>query len=399
MTNRSRGTGSLRQRRRGVWELRVALGPDLATGRSLVRSVTVHGDRDDAQAALARWAAKAEAVRAGRCAVPRISVADLLGRWLAAQHGWRLSTVIGYRSVVGALRADPIGARRASQVVPPVLRAVAQRWAAAGAGHATIAARVRCLRSAFGWAYREGILDTPPLRGMRGPSSSATRLHAPVAAVRRILKTAVDEVHEAQRRLAAGGDRAGLHRCEQVLLLARLAADTGARRGELAALQVDDLDGDVLTISRGTSGEVVGPTKSGRIRRLTLGSTTAQLWRTSVATWDRRAAETACHSEPVQRPAAFGPWLFSGRLDHATRLTASCAGHWFADLATRSGQPDVSLHRLRHTVATVLVGRGEILQAQYRLGHRDASTTLRIYSHAMPLTDSAAAQTLDGLFR
>jgi integrase len=85
------------------------------------------------------------------------------------------------------------------------------------------------------------------------------------------------------------------------------------------------------------------------------------------------------------RSGSFGPWLFSGRPNHATRLTTSCAGHWFADLATRSGHPDVTPHRLRHTVATVLVGRGDILQAQHRLGHRDASTTLRIYSHAMPL--------------
>lgn len=50
-------------------------------------------------------------------------------------------------------------------------------------------------------------------------------------------------------------------------------------------------------------------------------------------------------------------------------------------------------------MATVLVGQGDILQAQHRLGHRDAATTLRIYSHAMPLTDSAAVQTLDALFR
>jgi integrase len=63
----------------------------------------------------------------------------------------------------------------------------------------------------------------------------------------------------------------------QILLLARLAADTGARRGELAAQQLDDLDGDVLTISRGTSNEMVGPTKGGRVRRLTLGATTARM--------------------------------------------------------------------------------------------------------------------------
>jgi hypothetical protein len=135
-----------------VWELRVALGPDLVSGRSLVRSVTVHGDRD-AQAVLARWAAQAEAVRAGRRAAPGIAVSDLLVRLLIAEHGWRPPTVTGYRSMVAALRADPIGARRASQVVPPVLRAASQGWVAAGVGAATVAARVRCLRSAFGWAY------------------------------------------------------------------------------------------------------------------------------------------------------------------------------------------------------------------------------------------------------
>ena len=45
---------------------------------------------------------------------------------------------------------------------------------------------------------------------------------------------------------AGAGDRragADLHRAEQVLLLCGLAADTGARRGELEALQLGDLDG------------------------------------------------------------------------------------------------------------------------------------------------------------
>jgi len=46
-----RGGGSLRRRRPGVWEVRVALGPDPVSGRTLVRSVTVHGDRETAQAA------------------------------------------------------------------------------------------------------------------------------------------------------------------------------------------------------------------------------------------------------------------------------------------------------------------------------------------------------------
>ena len=97
----TRGAGSLRQRRPGVWEVRVALGPDLVSGRSAVRSVTVHGDRRAAENARASWAARAALVRSGRRARPGITVAELLGMWMAAEHAWRPSTVAGYRSTVG----------------------------------------------------------------------------------------------------------------------------------------------------------------------------------------------------------------------------------------------------------------------------------------------------------
>lgn len=41
---------------------------------------------------------------------------------------------------------------------------------------------------------------------------------------------------------------------EQTELLVRLAADSGARRGELAALKIGDLEGRVLQICRNISG-------------------------------------------------------------------------------------------------------------------------------------------------
>jgi integrase len=46
-------------------------------------------------------------------------------------------------------------------------------------------------------------------------------------------------------------------------------------------------------------------------------------------------------------------------------------------------------------VATFLVSRGEILQAQARLGHADAATTLREYTYALPLTDEPVADALN----
>ncbi len=41
------------------------------------------------------------------------------------------------------------------------------------------------------------------------------------------------------------------------------------------------------------------------------------------------------------------------------------------------------------------MSRGEILQAQARLGHRDAATTLREYAYALPLTDGTAADAIN----
>ena len=44
-----KGTGSLRQRRPGVWEIRVAAGTDPVTGRTLQRSIAFRGTADEAE--------------------------------------------------------------------------------------------------------------------------------------------------------------------------------------------------------------------------------------------------------------------------------------------------------------------------------------------------------------
>ncbi len=164
----TRGAGSLRQRWPGVWEIRVALGPDLVSGRSAVRSLTVHGDRAAAEDARARWTAQAALVRSQRRSWPGISLEDLLVTWLVAEHGWRPSTLAGYRSTVGILVHDPLGSRRAVDVSPAVLRAEVAAWRRAGCGDPTVSARVRVLRSALGLLprrlhYPADLRSRPPL--------------------------------------------------------------------------------------------------------------------------------------------------------------------------------------------------------------------------------------------
>lgn len=143
----------------------------------------------------------------------------------------------------------------------------------------------------------------------------------------------------------------------------------------------------MLHIQRGVSAEVLTTPKTGRSRRITLGTGTCALWHHTLTLWRARL--------PPGQP--FGPWVFSVQADHQQRLRASSLGHWFAAFTRRHGHPDVCLHRLRHIVATVLVADGQLLQAQQRLGHAEASTTLRQYCHALPLHDQDVADHLDAL--
>ncbi len=54
----------------------------------------------------------------------------------------------------------------------------------------------------------------------------------------------------------------------------------------------------------------------------------------------------------------------------------------FTKAMIRFGRPEISLHKLRHSCASMLINRGwDIKKLQYWLGHSDAQTTLNIYSH------------------
>lgn len=205
--------------------------------------------------------------------------------------------------------------------------------------------------------------------------------------VRQILSVAESIVDRAHADLAVNPSSRMARReafvAERDLLLVRLAADSGARLGELAALRRGDLDGRVLTIERGLSQGVLGSTKSGRTRRLTLGATTAALVDLHVATWQALGG------------SAVDDWLFAPTPARESYMTAGALSHRFRRLGQMAGVTQPALHRLRHGVATHLVDNGKLLKAQARLGHSDASTTLRHYSHASVLDDVEIADELD----
>ena len=156
------GEGSLREKRPGVFEIRIAVGVDPVSGLTVQRSFWFHGALEDAEERRRELAAQFAEYRAVRRAAPFLTVGELLERWTAAHHDWRPSIWVGVRSNVKALSADPIAGRRVATLRPEVVRVTMARWREAGAGVSVVSGRFRVLRSAVGWAQSESIIDRNP---------------------------------------------------------------------------------------------------------------------------------------------------------------------------------------------------------------------------------------------
>ena len=68
----------------------------------------------------------------------------------------------------------------------------------------------------------------------------------------------------------------------------------------------------------------------------------------------------------------------------------------FTKLVKEAGFPDLTMHGLRHTHATILLEQGVNPKVvSERLGHASVATTMDIYSHVLPDMQEKAAQAID----
>jgi integrase len=165
-----------------------------------------------------------------------------------------------------------------------------------------------------------------------------------------------------------------------------VAAASGARRGELLALEWPDVDWltGYISISKSLqeleSGELqIKKPKNGRVRRLRLGKTGLAALRLQQQ-WQER------------NKALFGPDYGNPNLVFAT----PDGNYWHpAPLSQtvsrrmkRTGLK-ASLHVLRHSHASVLLSEGvSVVAVSARLGHASTRTTLDYYAHLLPGDDS-----------
>lgn len=191
---------------------------------------------------------------------------------------------------------------------------------------------------------------------------------------------------------------------EQFKLFYIMAAFSGCRRGELIALDWSDVDLSARTISitksasKTASGIILKETKTASgIRTINMPDSVMEL-----------ARKWKLHQKEMQI-ALGSAWIGINNvfcqadgsrmyLDTVTAKFKDIIRNYNAQCAPDDRLPDISLHGLRHTAASLLINQHtDIATVSKRLGHSRTSVTLDIYTHAIQEADKAAASLLDSI--
>ncbi len=361
---------TIRERQPGVWEVRSFSGRD-EEGRPVQLSRTVRGTKKDAQRLAAELTVKAPAA-----SVARVSVSEMLDLWAEnTKASLSPSTESNQLSRIRLVKSDRISSLSLSRLTAVDVDQWHARLERRGLGEFAIRNRHLVLRAAVTLAVRWGWVPTNVVAVARlARRKSQPRGTLSDNEVRAVLASALSLV-------AAG-------RIEpQASSALRLAAVTGARRSELAALRWEDLGAGRLVIDSS-----IAILRSGDgTRKPTLRDDPTKTANRRVISLDRASIELL---ESLNAEHGFGaPWILSSRIEpvNPERITAwwrrarDCAG---LDARWR-------LHDLRHWSATTsIVGGHDIRTVANRLGHANPSMTLRTYAHAVEAADAPIALTL-----
>lgn len=183
----------------------------------------------------------------------------------------------------------------------------------------------------------------------------------------------------------------------QYSVAVKLLIFTGLRRGELCGLEWSDIDfiNNKLSV-RHTSlyspekGIFVDTPKTKKSMRTITLPTQAAIMLKEYRFWqENNAAELGESWQTSNR--LFTSW--NGSPVHPDTLSS-----WFHSFVKRKKLPDICLHSLRHTSASLLIAAGTPLKVvSDRLGHGSLSTTGNIYVHQIQSAEAAAAENISAM--
>lgn len=181
-----------------------------------------------------------------------------------------------------------------------------------------------------------------------------------------------------------------------------LAVTTGLRRGELLGLCWDsvDLKGAAIVVQRQL---LVLEDEANKYGFVLDDTTKSESGRRSISLTDDAVRELKAHRKrQLQEKIILGPAYQDKGLvfckEDGSPVDPRNFTKRFQRILRAAGLPQVRLHDLRHTHASLLLARGVHPKVvQERLGHASITMTLDLYSHLAPGLQEAAAATLNGL--
>ena len=354
------------------WRVRVFAGREGGKVRWVSR--TIDGTKRPAQIALAKLVTEVEAGQATRS--HPTSVAEQLDRWLTDIAPTRSAyTVREHRRCIehdikpalGPVRLDKLTARQRDDFYHDLL--------ARGLSPSSVRRFHSVLHAALDRAVKWGVIPINPSDRATPPGLTRTTVSAP-------------EVTAVQRLIAAAEESSPI-----LAVAIVLAAVTGARRGELCALRWSDVNWErrILTTARsltaidGLASE--GPTKTHQRRDIALDDAL-------LALLAKRRADQEAYAAMVGTALGSDPFILSPVATGSSPFMPDTLTDYFKRTAKQLGIA-THFHELRHFAATAAIGAGaDVRTVAGRLGHADASVTLRVYAHALEARDRDLAELL-----
>ena len=369
--------GHIRERSPGHWAIVIDVR-DPQTGKRKRRWHSFIGTKRQAQVECARLIAKAQ----GSATVDpsRVTLAQYLDRFerdWASLHTTVASAQRYARSLAYARRH--LGDRRLQALRPADLAALYATLSRAGLAPRTVKHAHNVLHRALEQAKLWGLLRDNPAEMAKPPSIPDEE--------RAILQP--ESARDLLERL----------RGQPLYLLASLALATGLRRSEALALRWRDVD---LDARRLTVEQALEQTATHGIR--TKGPKTRHGRRT-ISLPAHIVAELRAHwrAQQEQRLAlGMGKAPVDGfvlaAIDGRPQSPDAISTAWGRAM-DQVDMPEITLHSLRHTHASMLIAAGmDILTISRRLGHANPTITLGVYGHLIHGTDDRAAQIMEAAF-
>jgi len=383
--------GTKTEVRPGVWRLRVYAGrrpngTPIQVRKTLVTPEAEKGTArpgDGIRLADRELAKMVSEVSAGRFGSSATTVSALIDRWL--EHldslGRSPTTMKKHREIAGRDVYPALGNVRLSKLTASHLDALYASLTAKG-NKATTVRRVHSLiGAALHQAERWDLVEKNVSKRASPPPVHQAPVTAP--SPEEVLSI-IEQAEKADPSLA------------RMLLIAAL---TGARRGELCAIRWSDLDWQTstLTIARSIY-EVVGggwaeePTKTHQVRHIGLDDLAFERFRLQREWVDELAGQLdlVVHADGFiwsTSPVGAEPY----RPNSITQFLRRTA---------KKAEVKTHLHALRHFSATQGIAAGtDVVTMAGRLGHRDPSITLQVYSHAFAERDREAAAAIGNALR